>query len=823
MSKRVRVRGVTLHGIASRWIGVATATLMLTTGLGIATTPVYAQGTAEDYRRADQVGQRFNAVAPHLRIEPRWSDDSSRAWYRLDNPDGTREFVLVETAQGIRRPAFDHERLAHALQDATAATPGAANAKPAQPIDPRRLPIERWSVDANDLVRFDALGASWVWNPQDEPPLSRSAANPNPESTNPASETGRNGEGRGSRSQRAHRSNRSPNGLKRVEIRNFNLVLIAQHRSDDAEHDDDDKQLRETEIPLTTDGTPHDGYRGGIFWSPDSRRFVALRTVEGDSRRVTLVRSSPEDQLQPKVETYDYLKPGDRVPQTRPRLFDAENGREIPVSTELFDNPWSIDQFLWTGDSSRFRFSYNQRGHQVMRVVEIQAETGATRAIVEETSPTFIDYAHKQFRHDLDDHHELIWMSERDGWNHLYLYDTQTARVKAQITRGPWMIRDVVKVDPVRRLLWLKVLGLHPGQDPYYIHYVRVGFDGTGFMPLTDADGTHEAWFSPDNRFLIVRHSRVDRAPVIELRDGETGRRIVELERGDLTGLETAGWIAPERFVARGRDGVTPIHGVIYRPTTFDPTRAYPVVEQIYAGPHDHHVPKAFAAFHSGQDLAELGFVVVRIDGMGTNWRGKAFHDVCWRNLKDAGLPDRIAWLKEAAARYPQLDLKRVGIYGGSAGGQSALAALLFHGDFYQAAAADCGCHDNRMDKIWWNELWMGWPVGPHYADNSNVTHAHKLQGHLLLTVGEVDRNVDPASTMQVVNALIRADKDFDLIVFPNGGHGVGWSAYGRRRLFDFFVRHLHGVEPRRPTESSVPTAADTVATFAEPPSRERD
>ena len=262
-----------------------------------------------------------------------------------------------------------------------------------------------------------------------------------------------------------------------------------------------------------------------------------------------------------------------------------------------------------------------------------------------------------------------------------------------------------------------------------------------------------------------------------------------------MSALLATGWKAPERFVAKGRDGTTDIYGVIFRPTNLDPKKKYPVIEDIYAGPQDSFVPKAFAAFREPQALAELGFIVVQIDGMGTSNRSKAFHDVCWKNLGDAGLPDRILWMKAAAAKYPYMDLTRVGIYGVSAGGQDALRALLAHPDFYKVGVAACGCHDNRMDKIWWNEQWMGWPVGPHYAEQSNVTNAHKLQGKLLLIVGEMDHNVDPASTMQVVNALIKADKDFDLLVVPGAGHGIG-GAYGVRRMRDFFVRHLLGVEP---------------------------
>lgn len=238
---------------------------------------------------------------------------------------------------------------------------------------------------------------------------------------------------------------------------------------------------------------------------------------------------------------------------------------------------------------------------------------------------------------------------------------------------------------------------------------------------------------------------------------------------------------------------------MIYRPTELDTHRKYPIIEAIYAGPHGHHVPKSFAAFRGPQALCELGFIVVQIDGMGTNWRSKAFHDVCWKNIGDAGFPDRVAWLKAAAERFPYMDLTRVGIYGGSAGGQNAMRALIAHHDVYKAAVADCGCHDNRMDKIWWNEQWMGWPIDEEaYDASSNVTQAHRMEGHLMLQVGELDRNVDPASTMQVVDALIKADKDFDLVVFPGKGHGAGGSPYGQRRMRDFFVRHLLGVEPRR-------------------------
>jgi dipeptidyl-peptidase 4 len=236
---------------------------------------------------------------------------------------------------------------------------------------------------------------------------------------------------------------------------------------------------------------------------------------------------------------------------------------------------------------------------------------------------------------------------------------------------------------------------------------------------------------------------------------------------------------------------------VIYRPTNFDASKKYPVIELIYAGPQGSFVPKSFSPLHSPQIMAELGFILVQSDGMGTSNRSKKFHDVCWKNLADSGLPDHILWIKAAAEKYPYMDLNRVGIYGGSAGGQSSTRAMIDHGDFYKVCVSDCGCHDNRMDKIWWNEQWMGWPVGPEYEAQSNVTGAAKIQGKIMLAVGEMDENVDPASTMQVVNALIKADKDFDLLVTPGRGHGSLESPYGTRRRQDFFVRNLLGVEPR--------------------------
>ena len=501
--------------------------------------------------------------------------------------------------------------------------------------------------------------------------------------------------------------------------------------------------------------------------------------------------------MQPKLHSNSYLKPGDQIAQTKPHLFDIVERKEVPLDETLFANPWSIGSYRWEKDSSRFTFYYNQRGHGVVRIVAIDAESGDVTALIDDTSKTFVNYAFYNYRQFLESTNEMIWMSECDGWNHLYLYDFGSGQLKHQITKGPWIVRKVDRVDEAKRQIWFQAGGIYPEQDPYYIHYCRINFDGTGLVRLTAGDGTHSIEYSPNHEFIVDTYSRVDMPPVNELRRVSDGSLVCPLEESDASELEATVWQRPERFVAKGRDGKTDIYGVIYRPSNFDPNKKYPVIEKIYAGPHGSFVPKSFSPCHGAQRWAELGFILVQIDGMGTSHRSKAFHDVCWKNVGDAGFPDRILWIKEAAKKFPYMDISRVGIFGGSAGGQSSTGALLKHGDFYKVAVSDCGCHDNRMDKIWWNEAWMGWPVGPEYAESSNVTHAHKLQGKLLLIVGELDRNVDPASTMQVVNALVKADRDFDMLIIPGAGHGAAGSAYGKRRQKDYFVRNLLGVEPR--------------------------
>jgi len=567
----------------------------------------------------------------------------------------------------------------------------------------------------------------------------------------------------------------SPNGAYVASIDHDNLVITARDGG---------------VVFRTDDSTPITGYANPVLWSPDSSKLVVMRETRTEARRIATVESSPRDQLQPRVRELEYRKPGDPINQAKPCLFDIVNRRALPIDDALFPNPWSIDNLRWSRDSSGFYFLYNQRGHQVMRIVRVNATTGATTTIVNEECKTFFDYAGKLYLRFLDETNDLLWMSERDGWNHLFLIDASSGAVKRELTRGPWVVRGVEAFDDAKRELILRVSGIHADQDPYHVHFVRVALDRDETTVLTVGDGTHRIEWSPDRRYFVDVWSRVDQPPVTELRRAD-GSSVCELARASTSVLERNRWRAPQRFEAKGRDNVTDIWGVIWRPSDFDPAKRYAVIEDIYAGPQDSFVPKSFATWHRQRELAELGFIVVQIDGMGTSNRSKAFHDVCWKNLRDAGFPDRVLWLKAAAAKFPEMDLTRVGIYGGSAGGQNALRGMLDHPKMYKACVADCGCHDNRMDKMWWNELWMGWPVDDSYAKSSNVIDANKLEGKLLLVVGELDNNVDPASTMQVVDALVKADKDFELLVIPGAGHGCAETPYGRRRRAEFFVRTL--------------------------------
>lgn len=560
--------------------------------------------------------------------------------------------------------------------------------------------------------------------------------------------------------------------------------------------DEKEKDKPKEEIALTMDGTANLRYDGwSIIWSPDSRKLATVKVRDVQERRIPLIESSPSSQKQPILQWRNYAKPGDVLPVYLPVLFDVEARKQMALNVTPYENQFYLNLTGWREDSRAFTFEFNQRGHQRYVIGEVSAADGSIRHLVDEQTKTFI-YYYNDYRYDLDDGKELLWISERDGWRHLYLIDGTSGQVKQQVTKGEWVVRQVDYVDETNRVVYFTASGFNKGEDPYNLHYCRINLDGTGFTDMTPENGNHRVTFSADRSYFTDVYSRPDLPPVSQLKRTSDASVVAGLQRCDVSALQAESWQMPEVFCAKGRDGQTDIWGNIYRPMHFDASKSYPVVEFIYAGPHDSHVDKDFKpAHHLVSKLVELGFIVVSIDGMGTSNRSKAFHDVCWKNLKDAGFPDRIAWMKAAGAKYKYMDLNRVGIYGWSAGGQNAMAALLFHNDFYKVAVALCGCHDNRMDKIWWNEQWMGYPIDVSYSTSSNVDNAYRLKGKLLLINGELDDNVDPASTLQVVSALMKANKNFEQLYLPGKTHSLG-GPFEMHKMHDFFVKNLLGQEP---------------------------
>jgi len=718
-----------------------------------------AQGTVEDYNRAFSLQDKLKDKVFYSNVTPQWIGNTNSFWYMRNTPDG-KIYMLTDAKKKSRTVLFDHLKLTESLSKATK-----------KKIEIEQLTLLSLKVSANlDTLRFVNNGIKWIYLQKKD-----SLINDGKQSFPKSEYWGKVDEEREGK-----------------PVVSADKKLLAFVKDNNIYIKD---SLTGTVKALSTDGTKDDYYSSNISFSPDSKKLAVMRIHAAATRQLYLIESSPADQLQPKLQTRDYVKPGDVLPVRTPVIFDLASGDKKVPSNDLFKSQMDLKGFEWFADSKSVLIEYNQRGNQVYRVLEILAETGEVKTIIDETSRTFVNYS-RYFRKNLTGGNEIIWMSERDNWNHLYLYDRHTGKVKNQITKGEWYVRDIVNVDEKKREIIFSANGMVTNEDPYLVRYYRIRFDGTGLTCLTLEEGMHQAWFSEDKKFLVDVYSMVNKAPIAVLRNAEDGKIIMPLEKADITELFKTGWIAPEPFVAKGRDDKTDIWGIIYRPTNFDPTKKYPIIEYIYAGPGSQYTPKTFISFNRNMStIAELGFIVIQMDGMGTSFRSKVFEDVCYKNLKDAGFPDRIAWTKAAAAKYPYMDIEHMGIFGASAGAQSAMGAVLFHPEHYKAAYSSCGCHDNRMDKIWWNEQWMGYPIDSSYAASSNVVNAHLLTRPLMLVVGELDDNVDPSSTYQVCNALIKANKDFELIVLPGVGHTMGGD-YGEHKRYDFFVKNLMEVTP---------------------------
>ncbi len=744
--------------------------ILLFSALCLTATNGTAQGTLEDYRRAYGLYDKFNATHVYDDATDIHWDNKQTFHYTTYTPDGLTYHVgtIGGTVENTTIQMVQMEALATLLSRETG-----------KEIKRKGLKLERFSTDGRTIF-FEHSGQKWTVEQAftDVPSLTKKEPLPHKGPWKKPRHWMEVDDEKGAQPVM------SPDGKRKAYIKNDNVyVCDADGRNEKA---------------LSNDGTAGNYYSSWIKWSPDSRYVCSNKIRPAEKRYVYYVESSPKSQLQPILHKQEYAKPGDELRFKVPCIFHVETAKAMIPSTELFSRQYDLYGPHWSKDSKNITFEYNERGHKIYRMLEMDAENGDVRVLVEESSPTFVNY-NRLYRHILKDGKRMVWMSERDNWAHLYMIDMEKGKVKYPITKGQWVVRRVLKVDEEHETIYSTASGVNPEEDPYHVHYYKIGMDGKNMVSLTPEDGNHAAMFNEDYTLLVDRYSKVDQAPVTVIRnvpEKNANLQKKEIARADLSKIKAAGWTAPEIFTAPGRDGVTPMWGIIQRPTNFDPQKKYPVIEYIYSGPGDAYTPKSFIPYNWNMTaLAELGFIVVQLDAMGTSYRGKKFEEVCYKNLKDAGFPDRIRWIQAAAEKYPYMDSERVGIFGASAGGQEAMAAVLFHPEFYKAAYSSCGCHDNRMDKIWWNEQWMSYPIDSSYVASSNVANAHKLTRPLMLVVGELDDNVDPASTMQVADALIKAGKDFELVVLPGVGHSMG-ERFGEHKRFDFFVEELMGIRP---------------------------
>jgi dipeptidyl-peptidase 4 len=651
--------------------------------------------------------------------------------------------------------------------------------------------------------RVTASGAEYVLI--DPEKGTRTAYSPTPEDT-----AGRGGRRRRSMSHPGGPGStaKSPDGKKELFVRAWNLWV----------------RLLETkeERQLTTDGVENFGYatdnagwthsdRPVALWSPDSKKIATQQQDERNAGTMYIVHPRAGH---PTLESWKYPMPGDSVvPMIHRVIVDAETGSVVRIQTppdfhrSTFGDDLLMSDYNWSPDGSRLAFVSVSRDHREVSLRVAEAATGEVRTLFTEKSPTHFESV-AGWR-VLWSSGAVIWSSERDNWSHLYRYDLFTGKLVNRITSGEGVVKEIVSIDEAGKTVTFRACGREPGEDPYYIHYYRIGLDGTNLVALTPDAGNHAVQFSPDGKYLIDTRSTPDVPPVVSLRDAR-GKLLLRLEEADISKLLSAGWKPPMPVTMKARDGKTDIYGLLFRPGSFDPSKKYPIVNYAYPGPQEGSVgPRSFSAARGDcQALAELGFVVVAIDGMGTPDRSKSFHDAYYGAMgRDNTLPDQVSGMKQLASRYSWIDIDRAGMYGHSGGGFITCDAMFRYPDFFKVGVAESGNHDQRIYEDDWGERYQGLlarnPDGSdNYAPEANQSLAGNLKGHLLLAHGMVDDNVPPYSTLLVVEELIRANKDFDLLIFPNQRHMYGrQTGYMTRRRWDYFVRWLLGAEPPKEFE----------------------
>ena len=752
-----------------------------------------AQGkqlTNEDYARAEKfMGYDVNPLVYHGVARPTWMEDG-RFWYRDNGPEGVT-FMVVDPAKGTKAPAFDQTKLAAAL---TAATGGRMKA------DPHHLVVSEITFSEGDKTvvvgngsrkfRCDLSGAGVCTE------VIAAGAKP-------SEQTG------GGRVRSA--TDVSPDKTKAAFIRGWNLWVreVATGK----------------ETQLTTDGVKDYGYATDnagwqmsdnpiLVWSPDSKKIA---TFQQDQRKDGEMYLVPVTNGHPALKAWKYPLVGDKdVTMIERVIIEVDGAKMIRLKmppdqhrSTLCDDVscrggsgW--DDVQWSDDGTHLAFVSTSRDHKQewMRIAD--ASTGEVRDVMGETTAKFYESGNDKVNWKyLSKTNELLWFSEKDNWGQMYLYDVATGKLKNQITHGEGNVTQVLHVDEKARTICFVGVGKEAGVDPYFQHYYSIKFDGKDMKLLTPENADHAITASPDGRYFVDVYSTVTQPETAVVRD-DTGKVVVDVAKQDITKLVAAGWVPPMPIAVKGRDGKTDVYGFMFKPTSFDASKKYPIVNHVYPGPQTGSCGgRGFAAAHGDmQSLAELGFIVVCIDGMGTPWRSKAFHEAYYANLGDNTLPDQVSGMRDLAAKYPWIDLDKVGIYGHSGGGNATGAAMFHYPDFFKVGIAESGNHDQRDYEDDWAEKWAGLEVKnadgtSNYDSQANQNFVKDLKGKLLLVHGSMDNNVPMNNTLLVVEALIKANKDFDLLIIPNVAHGYGEaSQYMARRRWDYFVKNLAGNIP---------------------------
>ncbi|SKB70529.1 S9 family peptidase [Luteibacter sp. 22Crub2.1] len=737
--------------------------------------------TTDDYKRADSFLGNAATLVDHSVQRVTWIDDG-HFWYRDHDKDGD-QFITVDAATGQASRAFDRDKVAAALSTSTG-----------KKVDAGKLPVSAFTVRPDDGLDITSRGKNYSCDKaigKCELAAVRKDASGKAYGEEPGL--------------------KSPDGKSEAFIRDWNLWT---------------RDLASgAETQLTTDGIKDFGYATDnagwkhtdeaiLVWSPDSKKIATFQQDQRKTGEMTLVSTNVGH---PKVDTWKYPLPGDKdvtmiervvidVPTKKVVRFKmpADQHRST-LCDDVSCSPGVWDDVRWSADSRSIAFVSTSRDHAHEWFRVANPETGDVRTVFEEKAKTYYEsgngMANWQYVPETD---QVIWFSERSNWGHLYMYSLKTGKLESQITKGDWNVTEVLRIDPKTKTIWFRGVGREKGVDPYYQQFYKVGFDGKGLTLLTPENADHSVSLSKDGTYFFDSYSTIDTPPVAVVRRADTGATVKEVARADISRLKAIGWVPPTAFTVKARDGKTDLYGQMFKPSKFDPSKKYPLIVYIYPGPQTGSVrTRSFAPAHGdNQALAELGFVVVAVDGMGTPWRSKAFHDAYFQNIGDNTLPDQVLAVKQLVQKYSWLDGDRVGIWGHSGGGNATATAMFRYGDVFKVGISESGNHDNRNYEDDWAEKWQGLLVTDkdgksNYDDQANQKWVSGLKGHLMIAHGTFDDNVPPYESLLVVDALIKANKDFDLVMIPNAHHGYGdATTYMTRRRWDYFVRYLKGETP---------------------------